>query len=147
MSDSIKFLSRVHTSVNFQNGNTVISVRLKCLRSKKGTELCQERWFCSIKASLFKNNYYEIQWIMKNLLLSWCHLSIFFNFLLQWDPPHYYFWVNPEMGSCRRLGNFSTYSFHSNSKLPEFRQWANQNMKWSSVSWYTFKNLSRLTIV
>lgn len=113
-------------------------VSLKGLRSKKRTGLRQERWFCRIKASLFKHNYYKLQWIMKNFLLSWYHLSIF-CFLIQWDCPRYCFWVNPELGSYRHLGRFSTGSFHSKSELLEFTQWASQNMKWSSVSCYTFQ--------
>lgn len=132
--------------MKFQNESTFISVSLKCLKSKRRTGLCQERLFCSIKASLFKHNYCKLQWIVKTLLLSWYHLSIFFHFLLWWDCLHYYFWVNPAPGDYRQLGMFSTCSFHSKSEILKFTQWASQNTKWSSVSCYAFKNLARFTI-
>lgn len=107
------------TSVKFQNETTFIFVNLKYLRSKKRAWLCQERRVCRIKASLFKHNYYELQWIMKNLLLPQYHLSIV-HFLLQRDNPHYYFWVNMEPSNYRQLGMFSTCSFHAKSELFEF---------------------------
>lgn len=132
--------------MKFQNGSPFISVSLKCLGSKKRTGLCQERWVRSIKASLFKHNYYNLQWIMKKLLLSQYHLSISFHFLSQWNSALISEWFQRQKATDS-LEGFSTCSLLSKSELVEFTQWASQNKKWSSVSCFTFKNLTIVTIV
>lgn len=65
---------------------------------------------------------------MKTFLLSWHHLSISFHFLIQWDNPYYYLWVNPEREATDSLEGFQLAVFiqsqnYLNSRDEQAKMW------------------------